>query len=69
MARKKESKSATKMPWNEPEQTSPHESTPNVVEREKRERRGIIQDDRGQDQPASKKTARHLPRVDQARTY
>jgi len=49
------------MPWKKPGQTSPDESqqpTPNVVEQEKGRRRGIIQDERGQDQPASKEDAR-----------
>jgi hypothetical protein len=32
--------------------------TPTVVEQEKGKRRGIIQDERGQDQPASKEDAR-----------
>jgi hypothetical protein len=57
MARNKESNSATKMPRKKPGRTSPDESqqpTPNVVEQEKGKRRGIIQDERGQDQPASK---------------
>lgn len=61
MARNKENPSATKMPWKKPGQTSPDESqqpTPNVVEQEKSKRRGIIQDERGQDQPASKEDAR-----------
>jgi ATP-dependent DNA ligase len=34
------------------------QSTPNVVEQEKGTLRGIIQDERGQDQPASKEDAR-----------
>jgi hypothetical protein len=61
MARNKESKSATKMPGKKPRQTSPDESqqpNPNVVEQKKGKRRGIIQDERGQDQPASKEDAR-----------
>ena len=59
MARNKESN--FKMPWKKPAQTSRDESqqpTPNVVEQEKSKRRGIIQDERGQDQPASKEDAR-----------
>jgi hypothetical protein len=43
-------------------QTSPNESRqrtpPNVVEQQKGKRRGIIQDERGQDQPASKEDVR-----------
>ena len=61
MARNKENNSATKMPWKKLGQTSPQESqqpTPNVVEQEKSKRRGIIQDERGQDQPVSKEDAR-----------
>jgi len=61
MARNKENNSATKMPWKKLGQTSPEESqqpTPNVVEQEKSKRRGIIQDERGQDQPVSKEDAR-----------
>jgi hypothetical protein len=57
MARNKESNSQTKMPWKKPGQPSPDESQ-RSGEQEKGKRRGIIQDERGQDQPASKEDAR-----------
>jgi hypothetical protein len=50
----------TDAPWKKPGQSrdESQQSNPNVVEKEKgKQRRGIVKDERGQDQPATKEDA------------